>query len=330
MNSFFEKIFTIDTEQKFDQVALEVFDYQFKHVPVYREYVSWLNRTTPKSYLEIPHLPISFFKTHSVRNESMETKKVFKSSGTGNQIRSNHFVADLAIYERSFMQTYVQFFGKLENQIIFALLPNYVSQGDSSLIYMVNHLISKTNNSLSGYYMNDSNHLIEAIQQARKQEKELVLFGVSYALLDLAEQNIDLYDVKIIETGGMKGRRQELTKYELHTALKKGLNVNTIFSEYGMCELLSQAYSEKEEVFSLPPWMRFSLREVNDPFQASRENKTGGVNIIDLANIYSCSFLETHDLGRNIDGKLRLMGRFDHSDVRGCNLLLSNDDFNEK
>lgn len=319
-----DRIFSIRTEQDFNDCALEVFRFQREHVSVYKTFVQLINRPDPLHYSEIPHLPISFFKTHRIIADQQPVQQVFKSSGTTGMIRSTHYVADTSIYERSFIPTYERFLGKLEDQIIFALLPNYVSQGESSLVYMVDKLIGRTKDSLSGYYLESPESLLSAISEGRKTGKKLVLFGVSYALLDLAERKPDLYDVTVIETGGMKGKRKEMTKEALHRELVAGFGCEYIASEYGMCELLSQAYSDKNGVFELPAWMKVSLREVNDPFGLVKQEKTGGVNVMDLANIYSCAFIETQDLGRIEEGKLRLMGRFDHSDVRGCNLLVGN------
>lgn len=324
MQGLIDRIFSIQTEQDFNQCALEVFHFQKEHVAVYKTFLELIHRPEPKHYSEIPHLPISFFKTHQIIADNQAVQQVFKSSGTTGMVRSMHSVADVSIYERSFVPTYEQFVGKLENQIIFALLPNYVSQGESSLVYMVDKLIEGTKDPLSGYYLESPESLLLAIAAGRKTGKKLVLFGVSYALLDLAELKPDLHDVTIIETGGMKGKRKEMTKEEMHQELIAGFGCEYIASEYGMCELLSQAYSDKKGLFELPLWMKISLREVNDPFELVKQEKTGGVNVIDLANIYSCSFIETQDLGRMEDGKLRLMGRFDHSDIRGCNLLVGN------
>lgn len=323
MIDLIERIFTIKTEEAFNKCALDVFAFQREHVPVYQSYLSLVNRPTPTHYSEIPHLPISFFKSHDIIVANKKEQIRFLSSGTTGMERSKHPVADVSLYERSFLPTYEHFVGPLNEQIVFALLPNYVEQGNSSLIYMVEKLIAASNNELSGFYLTDFNALEQAITLGKKAGKKCVLFGVSYALLDFAELKPDLQGVTIIETGGMKGRRKEMTKEELHTVLCNGFNVSTIASEYGMCELLSQAYSDAAGCFELPNWMRFSLREVNDPFARVASGKTGGVNIIDLANIYSCSFIETQDLGRNIAGKLKLMGRFDQSDIRGCNLLVS-------
>lgn len=322
MDDLIERIFTIKTEEAFNKCALDVFAFQREHVPIYQSYLSLVNQPTPTHYSEIPHLPISFFKSHDIIATNKKEQFRFLSSGTTGMVRSKHLVADVSLYERSFLPTYEQFVGPLNKQIIFALLPNYVEQGNSSLIYMVEKLIAATKDKLSGFYLTDFNALAAAIQTGKQAGKQCVLFGVSYALLDFAALNPDLQGVTIIETGGMKGRRQEMTKEELHAVLCNGFNVPSIASEYGMCELLSQAYSDSEGCFQLPNWMRFSLREINDPFARVESGKTGGVNIIDLANIYSCSFIETQDLGRNINGKLKLMGRFDQSDIRGCNLLV--------
>ncbi|WP_300664519.1 acyl transferase [Fluviicola sp.] len=324
MQGLIHRIFSIHTEADFNKCALEVYRFQKEHVPVYKTYLELIRRPEPTHYSEIPHLPIAFFKTHQILAEGKDVEQVFKSSGTTGMVRSTHFVADLSLYERSFVPTYEQFLGKLEDQIIYALLPNYVSQGESSLVYMVDKLIAKTNHALSGYYLDSSENLLKAIAEGRKTGKKLVLFGVSYALLDLAELTPDLHDVTVIETGGMKGKRKEMTKEEMHQELIAGFGCEYIASEYGMCELLSQAYSDKNGLFELPVWMRISLREVNDPFERLTNEKTGGVNVTDLANLYSCAFIETQDLGRMEDGKLRLMGRFDHSDIRGCNLLVGN------
>ena len=323
MQGLINRIFSIQTEQDFNQCALEVFHFQKEHVPVYKTFLELINRPEPKHYSEIPHLPISFFKTHQIIADNQAVQQVFKSSGTTGMVRSMHSVADVSIYERSFIPTYEQFLGELESQIIFALLPNYVSQGESSLVYMVDKLIEGTKDPLSGYFLESLESLLLAISEGRKTGKKLVLFGVSYALLDLAELKPDLHDVTVIETGGMKGKRKEMTKEEMHQELIAGFGCEYIASEYGMCELLSQAYSDKQGLFELPAWMKISLREVNDPFELVKHEKTGGVNVIDLANVYSCSFIETQDLGRMENGKLRLMGRFDHSDIRGCNLLVA-------
>lgn len=327
MNALTDRIFSISSEAEFNRLALEVYRCQKENVPVYREYLEGIHRPEPQHYSEIPHLPIGFFKSREILAKGKTPALEFKSSGTTGSIRSSHFVAEPELYERSFLATYERFIGPCSNQLIFALLPNYVEQGASSLVYMVDHLIRKTEHELSGFYLGEFEELLQAIAAGRKTGRKLVLFGVSYALLDLAELHPDLHDVLIIETGGMKGRRKELSKEELHRVLQEGFSVDFIASEYGMCELLSQAYSDKNGLFELPSWMKVQLRDIYDPFAPAPNGKTGGVNVIDLANIYSCAFIETQDLGRIIEKDerqlLQLMGRIDQADIRGCNLLLT-------
>lgn len=323
MSKLNQSIFSITSEEDFNQLALAVYNYQVQTIPVYTTFVKQLGRPAPKHYLEIPFLPISFFKTHKIAKEGINEQIVFKSSGTTGQVRSQHFVEDISIYVQSFEQTYQSLIGKPENQVILALLPNYLEQGDSSLVYMVDHLIKQTNNPLSCFLLNQSEKIYTHYQEALKQDKEVIIFGVSYALLDLAEKGLNFSKAKIIETGGMKGRRKELSKDELHTILKNGLNTPFISSEYGMTELFSQAYSNKDGLFECPPWMKVVIRDINDPFSFVSEGKSGGINVIDLANINSCSFIATEDLGRKEEEAFRILGRIDLSDIRGCNLLVN-------
>lgn len=314
------KIFSV-TDSNFEEIALEVFEFQYRNNPIYKRFVDYLGKTKPTSIFEIPFLPISFFKTHEIRCFQKDIAIHFKSSGTGGN-RSNHYVEDLEMYSRSFEPTYRNQIGNPEEQVIIALLPNYIEQGESSLVYMVHTLIQQSNNSLSGFYLNNIDKLNTTYQSALALGKKVIVFGVSYALLDLAEQKIDLAQATIIETGGMKGRRKELTKEELHKELIDGLNVTYIASEYGMSELLSQAYSDKNAVFTTPPWMKILIRDVNDALSYEDLGKTGGINVIDLANLYSCSFIATQDLGKVFGNSFQLIGRFDNSDIRGCNLLV--------
>jgi hypothetical protein len=313
-------IFSV-TDSNFEEITLEVFQFQYRNNPIYKRFVDYLGKTKPTSIFEIPFLPISFFKTHEIRCFQKDIAIHFKSSGTGGN-RSNHYVEELEMYTRSFEPTYRNQIGNPEEQVIIALLPNYIEQGESSLVYMVHALIQRSNNSLSGFYLNDLDKLHIAYKTALQLGKKVIVFGVSYALLDLAEQKIDLSQATIIETGGMKGRRKELTKEELHKELIDGLNVTFIASEYGMSELLSQAYSDKNGVFTTPPWMKILIRDVNDALCFEAEGKTGGINVIDLANLYSCSFIATQDLGKVFGNSFQLLGRFDNSDIRGCNLLV--------
>lgn len=318
-----QDIFSIQNESDFEKMAFRVFHFQVDNVPIYREFCQRINNLSPRTISEIPFLPISFFKSHQIIHENLNAEVVFKSSGTTSQTRSQHHVAFKDVYENSFLNTFSEQIANPEESIILALLPNYIEQGDSSLIYMVDSLIKKSNNSLSGFYLNNQNELIQTIHKARKHNKKIILFGVSYALLDLAENKIDLSGVRVIETGGMKGRRKEMIKSELHEHLSKGLNVSTIYSEYGMTELLSQAYLQSEGFFQSPKWMKTLIRDVNDAFTILEDGKTGGVNIIDLANLYSCSFIATDDLGIKHKDFFKILGRFDLSDIRGCNLLIN-------
>lgn len=320
-------IFEIQDDKDFNACALELFRVQYEKVDVYRDYCRLL-KVKPDQishYSEIPHLPIQFFKSKEViwHDSTASSMQLFMSSGTTATGRSHHYVQDLNLYESSFLNTFQQFYGDPKEWIILALLPSYQEQGNSSLIYMVDKLIQLSESATSGYYQ-DLKITSDTLSDLEHSGKKVLLIGVSYALLDLLEhQRFDLPALTVMETGGMKGRRKELTKKALHELLKEGFGVNNIHSEYGMTELLSQGYSKGNEWFEFPNWMRPSLRKTNDPLSAvSGEGKTGGVNIIDLANIYSCAFIATQDLGRMENGRLKIMGRFDHSDTRGCNLLV--------
>lgn len=316
-----DRIFSISGNTAFEQVALEVFHFQKEHCPIYKEFVETIEMVEPKNVNDIPFLPISFFKSHRVSCASTEDL-LFKSSGTTGMERSTHAVFSKEIYERSFLTFYESSIGSTKEQVILALLPNYLEQGNSSLIYMVDHLIRQTQCSLSGFVINATQDLHARYLEALTKGKKVVIFGVSYALLDLAEQNIDLSKAMIIETGGMKGRRKEMSKEELHLEIMKGTRVNYVSSEYGMTELLSQGYSQRHGKFHLPNWMRVHIRDTNDPLSYVQDGKTGGINVIDLANLYSCSFIATQDLGKIEADGLKLMGRFDLADIRGCNLMV--------
>jgi phenylacetate-coenzyme A ligase PaaK-like adenylate-forming protein len=318
------KIFTISTSEEFAALALEIFKQQYNKVKVYRDFCDLL-KTTPasvKTIQDIPFLPIDFFKQQPVISSEKTSEITFISSGaTG--IPSKHFVADVELYKRSFTSAFSDFYGHPQEFIFLALLPSYLEQKGSSLIFMVDHLIKESNDVQSGFYLNNSEVLIEKLHQLENQNKKTVLIGVSYALLDLIEnQSFQLKNTFIMETGGMKGRRKEMIKKELHEILKRGFGVSRIHSEYSMTELLSQAYSNGEGVFKCPPWMQILIRDPEDPLTLF-EGKTGGINVIDLANIHSCSFIATQDLGRvNADGSFEILGRFDTSDIRGCNLMV--------
>lgn len=320
---FQSKIFNILTESEFQDLALEIFHFQKSNCSVYGEYLRLLGRENPKSIEEIPFLPIQFFKTHDVLSKTKTgNETLFLSSGTGLIGRSKHLVSDVSIYEQSFRSAYELQFGDPKNQVILALLPNYIEQGNSSLVYMVNDLINRSENELSGFLLNDFDEIRQRYTLALHTGKKVVIFGVSYALLDLAEQGFDLSEAIIIETGGMKGRREELSKTELHERIKNGLRVEYVSSEYGMTELLSQAYSEKNGVFQTPPWMKVIFSDVYDPLTIVSGASSSIINVIDLANVISCSFIQTQDLGRKVDNGFVLDGRLDLSDIRGCNLMV--------
>lgn len=311
------------TKDNFEAKALELFRMQYEQVDVYRHYVDLLKRQQPRCLAEIPFLPISFFKSAKVLAKGASTFDLhFQSSGTGNDGRSSHYVSDKSWYESSFTLGFQHFFGNVEDYTILALLPNYVEQGSSSLVYMVDTLIQQSNNTASGFLLDNPMELVSRYQKARELGGKVMIFGVSYALLDLAEQHIDLSDAMIIETGGMKGRRKELTKPQLHEALKSGLGVSNIYSEYGMTELLSQGYSMKDGKFEVVPWMKILIRDPYDPFQWYVDGRSGGINVIDLANQHSCAFIQTQDMGRIVGNGFYIEGRFDDADIRGCNLLL--------
>lgn len=319
-----DNVFQITSDEQFLSLALDTFRFQYKNNPIYKDFVNKLNVDYTKiDRLEkIPFLPISFFKTHQVLVESKSVEKTFLSSGTTQMSRSKHQVHDLAIYQKSFIKCFEKFFGKTEELAILCLLPSYQEQGDSSLIYMTDHLISLSKDKRSGYYLENGKKLNQTILELEKDEKPFVLFGVAYSLLDYVEQfSHQLSFGKVIETGGMKGRRKELTKVQLHNELEKGFGKGTICSEYGMTELLSQAYSLLGNSFQTPPWMKVLLRATSDPFDLSKTS--GLINVIDLANIYSCSFIATDDVGRyNNDQSFQVLGRYDYADTRGCNLLV--------
>ncbi|NPA67917.1 MAG: acyl transferase [Chlorobi bacterium] len=319
-------IFNIKNEKKFNDRATEIFRFQYKNNPVYAEYINNLNIKISKikHYKQIPFLPIDFFKTHKIISKNKQHKLIFKSSGTTGMQRSKHYVAEPEIYEKSFNETFDMFYGNPEQYAVLALLPSYSEQGNSSLIYMVEKLMQKSKNPGNGFFLYNHDELFARLKKLEAQKQKTVLFGVSYALLDFFHNyKLKLENTIIIETGGMKGRKKEIIREELHKKLKKASGLPHIHSEYGMTELLSQAYAQTTDKYKTPPWMKILIRDAEDPFSYKKNGKTGGINIIDLANIYSCSFIETKDLGKiNPDGSFTISGRFDDSDIRGCNLLI--------
>jgi hypothetical protein len=317
-----DRIFSLNSIDDFNRLALDIYAFQKTQCVVYKNFIDLLGRPEPKTYTEIPFLPISFFKEQEIIAEGFTPQLTFLSSGTTGMNRSQHLVARSALYERSFMETYRKQIGQPEDQVILALLPSYLEQGHSSLVYMVDRLIAESKSEHSGFLLHSIDDVEIRYEQARRQGKKTILFGVSYALLDLAEKGIDLSDATIIETGGMKGRRKEMTKVALHDTLKNQLKAKVVLSEYGMTELLSQAYCDDQLNFHTPPWMKVLVRDINDPLSWGKPGKTGGINVIDLANLYSCSFIATQDLGRVDQDSFQILGRYDQSDVRGCNLLV--------
>ncbi len=318
-------IFTISNKEEFETLALKVFKFQFENNSVYRSFCDLLYKhpSDVKSIKEIPFLPIQFFKSHKIVSNQDAIKKVFSSSGTTGSSRSKHHIIDLKIYKESFRKGFQKFYGNIEDYVVLALLPSYLERNGSSLVYMVDDLIKQSNQTESGFYLHNISELKQKLIALNNQDKKVLLIGVSFALLDLIETHqFQLKNTIIMETGGMKGRRKELIRSELHDILKQGFGVTQIHSEYGMTELLSQAYSKGNGIFNCPPWMKIITRDTEDALSLLDNNKTGGINVIDLANINSCSFIATQDLGKVYnDNSFEIIGRFDNSDIRGCNLM---------
>lgn len=321
-------IFHIDTPREFETAAWQLFEYQYTHNPLYHTFCNLLHRPPGKvsSLEEIPFLPIQFFKTHTVLSGSHSPQLIFTSSGTTGSLLSKHYITDAALYKNSSLAAFQHFYGSVANYTILALLPSYLERNNSSLVYMVNHLIRQSNHPESGFFLHNLDELAHRLREIDKRGEPVLLIGVSFALLNLIEKyTFRLHHTIIMETGGMKGRRKELTRAELHQLLREGFGVETIHSEYGMTELLSQAYSQKNGNFQCPPWMKIFIRETSDPLQLLPTGKTGGINVIDLANRNSCAFIATEDLGKVYEnGSFEVLGRYDQADVRGCNLLINN------
>lgn len=320
-----KQVFAVSNEQQFNDAALEIFRYQYEQNGIYRLFVDSLgiDAAQVSSYSRIPFLPVSFFKTHKVVTGSFREEAVFESSGTTGNATSRHYVADFSLYEESFSRGWKLFYGDISQYNIFALLPSYLERKNSSLVYMVDRLMWKSDAAYGGFYLHDLGKLAAGIREALAGNKKVMLLGVTYALLDLAEQYpMPLTGAVVVETGGMKGRREEITRAELHEKLTTAFSVDSIHSEYGMTELLSQAWSKGGGLFTCPPWMKVLISDTNDPLSLLPAGRTGGINVIDLANLHSCSFIATQDLGRMNDrGQFEVLGRFDNSDVRGCSLL---------
>ena len=328
-------IFNIQTEEDFKNQCLETFRYQYENVEVYRKFINLLNINANKisEIRQIPFLPIEMFKNHRVLDKNFSSEIYFQSSGTTQMNRSKHWIADISLYEKSIYRSFEQFIGKPEDFIFLGLLPNYSENPHSSLIYMLDFLMKKSAKSANGYFLYNHHELLDLLQNLK--DNKVLLFGVSFALLDflntLESLNFSVsesLDLIVIETGGMKGRKEEMTKDELLKILQNGFGTEKIYSEYSMTELLSQAYSLGENVYECPNWMRILIRSTEDPFSYLEDGKTGAVNIIDLANRHSCSFIATQDLGKITGNKFQILGRIDHSDIRGCSLLIATNDAN--
>ena len=319
-------IFTSSSQKQFEKIALKVFRYQYENNKVYQEFCDFL-KTDPhkvKSLQQIPFLPIQFFKSHEVVSNSNPIQETFTSSGTTGMITSKHLVTDVTLYEESYRKGFSEFYGNIEDYVILALLPSYLEREGSSLIYMVKDLIELSNRPESGFYLHNHDELISKLIALDRAGQNIILIGVTFALLDLIEKHqFQLQHTIIMETGGMKGRRKEMIREELHEQLCKGFGVSAIHSEYGMTELLSQAYSLGNGVFECPSWIQILVRDTEDALTYIPDGKTGGINVIDLANVNSCSFIATQDLGKkNPNNSFEVLGRFDNSDIRGCNLMV--------
>lgn len=316
------RIFKFHTKETFNKLALDIFNYQASNNSVYKQFLNHLGKPKPNSLEDIPFMPIQFFKTHQI-NCSSQSEIIFTSSGTGNAGFSSHHVANKSIYNRSCIESFKYFYGHPDDYVFLALLPNYLERTGSSLVYMMDYFINNNPHQESGFFLYNHKDLYDRLISLEKQNKKTVLIGVSFALLDFFEKyQPQLKNTIIMETGGMKGRRKEITRQELHTLLKQSTGLNEIHSEYGMTELLSQGYSNGQGVFSCPPWMKVIGGDIEDPLSFSNKSH-GNLKIIDFANLYSCSFIQTQDLGKfNQDESFEVLGRIDFSDVRGCNLMV--------
>lgn len=325
---FEDKIFKVNDHQ-FEALAIDLFRFQSKENPVYSRFISALNinPSSIETILDIPFLPIQAFKTHKVQTTSFEPSFYFESSGTTQTIQSRHYIKDLGIYRKSFIEGFRIFYGEPSEWVIIGLLPSYLERQNSSLVMMVDELIRLSGKSSSGFYLDEHDRLAGILNQLEQQQQKTLLIGVAFGLLDFAAKYpMQLKHTVLMETGGMKGRKKELIRDELHAILREAFGIDKIHSEYGMTELLSQAYSTGNGMFQSPPWMKLLTRQEDDPMQLSaggRNPSTGLINVIDLANLYSCSFIATEDVGRiHTDGRFEVLGRVDNSDIRGCSLLL--------
>ena len=324
IDSLKSRVFKISNQDEFEQIALEIYRFQYDNVVIYNQYAKILGKSpdTVKSIYDIPFLPIEFYKKYKIHVKGIPVEKEFLSSGTTGA-RSTHYVCDMGLYQDSYEKCFESFFGSQSQYLILGLLPSYLENQGSSLVWMVDQMIKKSKYKESGFFLNNYAELAELLKYHAVVGTEIILIGVTYALLELADKYpVFMPHTRIFETGGMKGRRKELVREEVHDILREKFGVSRVYSEYGMTELLSQAWSKDKGKYFCPPWMKTLIREPTDPFTLCDDDRTGGVNIIDLANLCSCAFIETKDLGKNhLDGSFEIMGRFDQSDIRGCNLL---------
>ena len=321
-----DNIFNISSDKEFKDLTLKVFKFQFENNLIYRSFCDLLYKhpSDINAIEDIPFLPIQFFKSHNVLSSKDSIKKTFTSSGTTGSVTSKHYVTDLSVYEESFQKGFQHFYNNIEDYVVLALLPSYLERDGSSLIYMVDDMIKSSKHTESGFYLDNLDELASTLKVLEAKGQQTLLIGVSFALLDLVENyDFDLQNTIIMETGGMKGRRKEMIRTELHNTLKKGFGVTNIHSEYGMTELMSQAYSKGNGIFKCPPWLKILIRDTEDALSVTTNQTSGGINIIDLANINSCAFIATQDLGKvHVDNTFEVIGRFNNSDIRGCNLMV--------
>lgn len=325
MEALTDHIFHLTSAADFEATALRVFAFQYDYNTVYRAYCQYINirKETVKALSDIPFLPISFFKTHDVKTGDFVPELTFQSSGTTGMERSRHLIRDAALYRQNLLACFQHFYGDPSEYVFLALLPNYLEQQNSSLVYMMEILMQASGRPENGYYLYNHEDMYQKLIQLRDNQQKTILWGVTFALLDFAGQyTLDFPQLIVFETGGMKGRRKEMVKEELYSILCEAFGVTEIHSEYGMCELLSQAYSKGGNVFATPPWMQLRLRSEKDPFDGGDTVETGVINVIDLANLHSCSFIATEDLGRRHPHGIEILGRMDHSQTRGCSLMV--------
>ncbi len=327
MNGLFpERIFNLQAPD-FEPAALDLFRYQYQNNALYRAYTNALHIQpgSVKTITDIPFLPIQFFKTHQVVSGAFEPELVFESSGTTQTVNSRHLVKDASLYERSFITAFEQFYGPVSDYVVVGLLPSYLERQHSSLVVMVQEMIRRSGHTGSGFYLYEHEKLYTQLQELDARGQKVLLIGVTFGLLDFAEKyTLSLQHTIVMETGGMKGRREEWTREQVHAFLQQKLGVSAIHAEYGMTELLSQAYSYGKGIFTTPPWMKVLLRDENDPFELFTGKSAGVMNIIDLANVYSCAFIATEDIGKlHDDGSFEVLGRLDNSALRGCSLMVS-------